>query len=233
MENQTLLPHLRDLERRGAVGAFLTPAQAAEASRAFGSRVILDGGFAQAERVIPIFMRDYVREKYLAAIELRFRPQDQLSHRDILGAALGLGLERGVLGDIVVGEGEAFLVCLARIANFIIENLFQAGKVGLRAERIPLAALPETTKTLREQRGTVASLRLDNLLAEAFHCSRGVAEELLAQGLVRLRHEETREGAVKVRESDIISVRGKGRVKVLHVGEASRKGRLWITIGHY
>jgi len=231
--------NLHDLARRNAngihavTGKFLTPAESAEALRIFGPRVHLEGGFRDAERVIPIFAQDYAPEDYLAAIELRFRPQDTLTHRDILGAVLGLGLERAVLGDIAVGEGSAHLVCLAHIAEFIAENLVQAGKVGLHAAKIPLDSLPVITKELREQRGTVASLRLDALLAEAFRCSRGAAEELLAQGLVQLRHEECRSGTAKVREGDIISVRGKGRVKLLQAGEPTRKGRIWVTIGHY
>ena len=233
MTDPNLLPHLYELERRQAAGKFLTPAESAEALRIFKTRIALEGGFKDAERVIPIFAQDYDPEDYLSAIQLTFRPQDQLSHRDILGAALGLGLERGVLGDIAVGEGMTWLVCLAHISDFVVENLDQAGKVGLRAEKIPLSALPEAAKSLREQRGTVASLRLDAVLAEAFHCSRGIAEELLAQGLVQLRHEETRRGDTKVRGGDIISVRGKGRVKILQAGEVSRKGRIWITVGHY
>jgi len=28
-------------------------------------------------------------------------------------------------------------------------------------------------------------------------------------------------------------VRGRGRVKLLRVGETTRKGRVWVTIGHY
>lgn len=233
MIDTNLIPHLRDLERRRGAGNFLTPAQAAEVKRVFGGRVALEGGFAQAERVIPIFDEHAAPEQYLAAVHLRFRAQDTLGHRDILGAVLGLGLERSVLGDICAGEGEAWLVCLARMADFIAENLAKAGKIGVRAERIPLNALPDVTTQLREQRGTVASLRLDAVLAEAFRCSRGTVEEWLAQGLVQLRHEECRDGAKQVREGDIISVRRKGRVQLLQAGETTRKGRIWVTIGHY
>ena len=228
-----LLPHLRDLERRGGAGTFLTPAEAAEARRTFGEGIRLEGGFEEAERVVPVFMRDYDREEILSAIELRFRTQDSLSHRDILGAALGLGLERSVLGDIAIEPGRAFLACLPRVSDFIIENLTKAGNVGLQAVVISLDALPNTSKTLRERRGTVASLRLDAVLSEAFRCSRGTAEEYLRLGLVQLRHEECRSGSKQVREGDIISLRGKGRVKLLEAGSETRKGRIWITIGEY
>jgi len=233
MDKQSILPRLRDLERQGAAGSFLTPAQAAEARRAFGARVILDGGFTDAERVVPIFAQGDPREKYLAAIELRFRPQDKISHRDILGAALALGFERSVLGDIQIREGQAILICLPHVADFIVEHLTKAGNTGLHATRISLNSLPETRKNLREERGTVASLRLDAILAEAFHCSRGAAEEFLRLGLVQLCHEECRNGSKQVKAGDIISLRGKGRIKLLEVGGESRKGRLWIKIGHY
>ena len=235
MDHQDILPRLRDLERQHGAGTFLTPAQAMQARRAFGTRVVLDGGFAQAERVIPIFDQESPRVMHLAAIELHFRPQDALTHRDILGAVLALGLERSVLGDIEIiqEQGQAFLVCLPHAADFIVENLIKAGKVGLRAVCIPLDDLPETHKNIREERGTVASLRLDALLAEAFRCSRGAAEEYLRQGLVQLCHEECRQGTRHVNEGDIISLRGKGRIKLLKVGGETRKGRVWITIGHY
>ena len=71
------------------------------------------------------------------------------------------------------------------------------------------------------------------MLAEAFRCSRGTAEEYLRLGLVQLRHEECRSGDKQAREGDIISVRGKGRVKLLEAGGETRKGRIWITIGEY
>jgi len=207
---------------------FLTPAQAAQER---SPNLIFDGGFAEAERVVAY--TDGPRERHLAAIKLSFRPQDELTHRDILGAVLALGLDRRVLGDILVQSGAAYLVCLPHVAGFICENLTKAGRVGLRAQQIPLDDLPALHKNLREQRGTVASMRLDGIIAEAYSCSRSTAEELLRQGLVRLNHEECLKGTRLVKVSDLIAIRGKGRVKVLEVGGETRKGRRWVVFGHY
>jgi len=206
---------------------FLTPAQAAQEHN---PNLIFDGGFIEAERVVAY--ADGPREKYIAALKLSFRPQDELSHRDILGAVLALGLDRRVLGDILVQQGMAWLVCLPHVVGFICENLTKAGRIGLRVEQILLDELPVLHKNIREQRGTVASLRLDGMIAEAFNCSRGAAEELLRQGLVRLNHEECLKGTRLVKEGDLIAIRGKGRVKILEVGGETRKGRTWIVFGH-
>ncbi|MCL2194447.1 MAG: YlmH/Sll1252 family protein [Oscillospiraceae bacterium] len=116
---------------------FLTPAQAAQERN---PNLIFDGGFAEAERVVAY--TDGPRERHMAALKLTFRLQDELSHRDILGAVLALGLDRRVLGDILVQQGAAYLVCLPHVAQFIAENLAKAGRVGLRAEQISLGELP-------------------------------------------------------------------------------------------
>ena len=207
---------------------FLTPAQAAQERN---PNVIFDGGFAEAERVVAY--TDGPREKYLAAIKLSFRLQDELSHRDILGAVLALGLDRRVLGDIFVQPGAAYLVCLPHVVGFITENLIKAGRIGLRTEQISFDDLPALHKSLREQRGTVASMRLDGIIAEVYNCSRGIAGELLRQGLVRLNHEECTKGTRLVQEGDLIAIRGKGRVKILEVGGETRKGRRWVVFGRY
>jgi len=229
--DEITLAHLKDLDRRGSAGSFLTPAQAIKAKQYFVGQLILLGGFKEAERVIPVFGDAAHPERYLAAIKLIYRTQDCLSHRDILGAALGLGLARTVLGDIVVGEGEAHLVCLRHVAEFICENLSMAGRIGLKACMISLDELPEPNRQIEKISCTVASLRLDVILSQAFRLSRGKAEEILRLGLVQLAHEECRNGAKPVRQGDILSVRGYGRAQLLEIGGESKKGRTWITIG--
>lgn len=51
-----------------------------------------------------------------------------MSHRDILGSLMGLGLRRETLGDIIVGEKDGTVVCLKKVADFIVENLTSVGK---------------------------------------------------------------------------------------------------------
>lgn len=245
MNNESVLPRLQDLaeraKRSGAwvAGNFLTPEEAAQAAQVFRTRkdvsLVLDGGFAQAERTVPVFLpagvEDFTRTECIAALEFRFRLQDTVGHRDMLGAALGLGLQRATLGDIVTEPGRAVLICLRRVAPFLLEELQTAGRVGLRGAELPLDALPQTEKQYRQARCTVASPRLDALLAEAFRCSRGAAEEWLRAGLVHLNHAECTNGAKQAKAGDTLSVRGKGRCKLLEIGGESKKGRVWVVFG--
>ena len=54
-----------------------------------------------------------------------------MSHRDILGSLMGLGLRRETLGDIIVGSESGTVVCLKKVADFIVENLTSVGRTSV------------------------------------------------------------------------------------------------------
>ena len=240
-----MIAHMTDLAARAvkagaAHSKFLTPSEAEEARRYFIRRndvtLTFDGGFADAERTVVIFANaewgGVEREDVLAALSLMYRKQDHIAHRDILGAILALGIERGAVGDICLGN-PSYVVCLRYMADFIRDNLKQVGRVGLAVEREPLSALPKITHTLDEKTGTVASLRFDAVTAAIFNLSRGVAAEYIVQGNAQLAHRICEDASEAVSVGEIISVRGLGRAKLLEIGGQSRKGRYWIKFGVY
>ena len=245
-EREQLLIRTEDLVRKAqktglSHSRFLTPSEAEELNRAFGSRqdirLILDGGFEDAERRIAVFIQPdwgaYIQDDVLAALALSHREQDAVRHQDVLGAVLALGLSRDVLGDIVIQPGRSYLVCLKPMADYIGDRLDKLGRVGISIERIQLAALPSQSKELTEKQITAASLRLDALIAAAFHLSRNDASELIISGLVQLDHQQCLNTSKTVTENCIISVRGKGRIKLLSILSKTKKGRLRLCLGFY
>lgn len=233
---------IRKAERTGcAVSKFLTPAEAAEVKRAYGTRrdirFGLDGGFAGAERQCAVFVQpewgQYEREETLVAIELRHRRQDAVRHQDVLGSVLGLGLSRDVMGDIALEEERALFVCLVSMAEYMTDRIEKLGRVGVKAQRVPLSELPDLSGNLTEIQLTVASLRLDALVAAAFHLSRGEAARLIEAGLCKLDHQECLNTSKAPAEGAIISLQGKGRVKLVSILNETKKGRLRLTLGYY
>ncbi len=92
----------------------------------------LEGGCQAADRVVARFgsPEELGYEVPFPIVCVHIRPlaqkfADDLSHRDFLGALMNLGIERSTIGDIKVGEREAYLFCLDSIAGFICENLSQ------------------------------------------------------------------------------------------------------------
>ena len=241
-----LLTKMEDLVKRAmktgfASSKFLSPAEAAEVSRAYSGRrdirFMTDGGFEGAERLCALFIQPdwggFEREDVLAAVELKHRKQDTVRHQDVLGSVLGLGLKREVMGDIAIEEGRAVFVCLAGMAEYIIERIDKLGRVGVSPQRLPLSGLPDLGGKVTEKQLTVASLRLDALTAAAFHLSRGDAAQLIEAGLVRLDHQQCLSTSRAVDEGAILSLQGKGRVKLIAVMNETKKGRLRLTLGFY
>ncbi len=241
-----LLTHMADLARRAqktgmAHSKFLTPAQAAEVRMAYGTRkdirLVLDGGFEEAERAVAILLQPdwgaYEQDTVLAALMLTHRRQDIVRHQDVLGAVLGLGLSRDVLGDILIEPGVVTLVCLASIAGFITAELQAVGRVGITAAPTPIGTLPSLSAALEERMVSVASLRLDAVVAAAFNCARSDACDAIAARQVQLAHRECQNPSQPVAPGAILSVRGKGRVKLISVEGETRKGRQRIRLGYY
>ena len=169
----------------------------------------------------------------LSAIQARFSPEASLSHRDILGSLMGLGITREKLGDILVEEGCAQLLLLRETVPILLSQWESAGRWKLKLEEIPLSELrvkPPQIKTIRD---TVATLRLDAVCASGFSTSRAKAGELISAGRVSLNHRECAKADRAVAQGDVIACRGLGKCVVKEVLGQSKKGRTMIVIERY
>ena len=157
---------------------------------------------------------------------------DELSHRDILGAVMNLGIERGCLGDIVLRDNVAYLFATERIAPFICENLTKVKHTSVKCE---VTDAPPEGELFRTETMTVnvSSLRADCVVAAVWRLSRGSAEKLFAAQKVFVNGRLTESGSGQLKENDIVSVRGTGRFVYKAVSGNSKKGRLFIEIEKY
>lgn len=207
---------------------FLSPAEAQWAlaeGRRSGACVLLNGGYEEAERVMACFAPEETAPEFpIAVLELRWPRQSAPSHRDLLGSAMGLGLQRRCLGDIAVEPERAVLFCSAPLAQSLCDGLVSAGRVRLQTAILDEAPALRPAEG-REMRDTVASPRLDAIVAAACKLSRAKAAELISSGHVKLRHLPTLRPDAQVAAGDAISIRGFGRIRVKEIGSPTRKGR--------
>ena len=79
------------------------------------------GGYQGAERNILLFLPDWMEpetaEPPLRCLRAAFRTEDRLSHRDILGSLMGMGIVREKVGDILVSPESADLIVLDTVAE--------------------------------------------------------------------------------------------------------------------
>lgn len=200
-------------------------------------RTIFYGGYEEAERVILINLPDYAAlSDYDPLTVIRASKAEgsrELSHRDYLGSLVGLGIKRELLGDILVRPDGADIIALTDIADFILLNYYKAGRTNLSLSQLPIDELivPEQKRTVMTD--TVASLRLDSVVASAFGLSRGKAAEAIGRGIVFVNHVEVTKSDFAVSEGDKIVLRGKGKACLTEIGGRSRKDRQYITIEKY
>lgn len=247
-EERVLLAHILDKDeqcRRRDIPTrtdFLSPAEARCAEDLLHAAARHDGwalcgGYERAERRMLFFLAPWQdepdAEDAIAALRVRFREENGLTHRDLLGSLMALGLTRGKIGDILVAPGTADVLVCADAAEYLAREWTKAGRAGLRVERIATAQLQIPEQKVKTLRDTVAALRLDAVAATGFSMSRAKAAELIASGRVQLNHRETAKPDAPVREGDVVSARGLGKFELAEVGGVSKKGRTGIVVKRY
>lgn len=230
-------------ERKNCVTAtgFLSPAESYEIrmlSALKNRSFILSGGAEDCERCAVFFLPEWMSEEmfelqdHISAVRIRsfFGAP---SHRDYLGAVLGLGIERDRIGDIIVDGENAWLFCSNTVVKLILSELDKVGRYTVRTEQVPLSDVPGIEKKVRRISFTVKSLRLDAVTADMFGISRTSAAEFIRLGAVSLNYSVCQKADAPVKEGDVISVRGKGKGCIAEVGGKSKKDRLFISAEIY
>lgn len=223
-------------ERRPSFVGFLDEREAALAervARSFGREGwSFWGGYEESERkifgVFPDYMEPDPSYFPITAITAHFRPCDRLDHRDFLGALLGSGLQRSVVGDILPEEGRCVFFVREENAGFLLSQVEKIGRVGVKLSEGYQEPLPGGRGFLEFQ-GVIASPRLDCVVAAAVGQSREKASRLIEAGMVMKNHEPVLSLSEAVQEGDKLSVRGKGRYIIDRLGPVTKKGRMGIA----
>ncbi|KAK9150142.1 hypothetical protein Syun_008451 [Stephania yunnanensis] len=155
------------------------------------------------------------------------------SHGDFLGAILGTGITREKLGDIILqGEKGAQILVVPELVDFLITSLDKVGNVTVSCSKIPLLALeyePPRTKSLK---AVEASLRVDALASAGFKISRSKLVDLISSGDVRINWAPVTKNGTTLKTGDIVSVSGKGRLKIGEIN-TTRKGKFAVELIQY
>jgi len=193
------------------------------------------GGYDNAERMMLGFQPPYTEEPLAnesfpivpLAITYNERFSKELTHRDFLGAVLGLGLDRGKIGDIRLSKSGAVMYTAQEVAGYIAENLLEVGRTKVTATPHAELAGLETTGTAK--RITAASLRVDAVISAAFNLSRGKASALIESEKVFVNWSLAKK-TLLLSEGDIATIRGTGRIRVDSIMGPTKKDRVALMI---
>ncbi len=238
------LDDLRAVSERGevAMSSFLTPSElhfAAAYLRRAGCSFFEYGGYPDAERkriyTLPDYLEgiadaaqlcEYGYNTYITPLKISGSGFVRLTHRAFMGSVLGLGIERSVIGDIAIcSDSGALLFCDASMADFVLQNLERVGKDKVKVGFASPNEYLNIKRSYEPLNDTVASPRLDCVVAALCSLSRERAGQTVISGLVELEYENEERPDREVKPPCIISVRGYGKYRVLSLGDKTRKGR--------
>ena len=231
-------------------------------ARLRGGTAVLWGGYPEAERVRAVILPDYaeglIDPESLAAdpvaalvgaglddladtireavcpIHVKGSGFRELSHRDYLGSILGLGLERDAVGDILIPDAHsAILFTDARVGDFLAVSLTKVATDTVKISRLPEGVPLAGTRRLQPISDTVASQRLDCVVAALCNLSREKAQMAVKAGLCELDYEAVEDCSATVDAPAVISVRGYGKFAVHAFDGVTKKGRVRLVAGKY
>lgn len=155
---------------------------------------------------------------------------DKFTHRDFLGALMNLGIERSTIGDIFLQKQGAILFCQESIAPYIIENLQQVKHTAIKCRMIEAADGLEETKP-QEMSVTVASERIDGVIAKIYNMSRSQSLELFRSGRIFVNGITMENNSYQLKKEDAVTVRGYGKFVFYGTGGETRKGKERVIVG--
>ena len=145
---------------------------------------------------------------------------------------MNLGITREKLGDIIIHNNEGYIFCQEQISEYIMENLSRVKhtsvSVSIEKDITKIAKLYKDE--YKSQMIIVDSKRLDAIIAKTYKISRNISSNLFAAGKVFINGKQCFSSSQLIKEGDVISVRGKGRIKYLGNESVSKKGRIRIEV---
>ncbi len=196
------------------------------------------GGYELSERQMIAFIPDALCYGWNYPIAcLKITPVNKkfaetLTHRDVLGSLMNLGIERSRLGDILLDEEAIYLFCQEKVAAYLSEELARIRHTTVKIESVePQELHIEPKKETLD--GIIASNRLDSVIACICKISRSQASQWIKGGKVFLDNRETLQSTIECKPGELISVRSVGRFRFLECSGETRKGRLKIRYERY
>lgn len=202
-----------------------------QASKELYSSFETFGGYDCAERQMVAFLPDalyYIWEYPIRAI--RFTPlhpkfAEALTHRDVLGTLMSLGIKREMLGDILMLEDGIVIFCTDSVSSYLMESCTKIRHTNVTAQQISTADFHYHPVFL-EKDGTVSSLRLDSILADICKLPRSGAQKIISEGNTFINSKRIQQNDYLCQNGDILSVRHYGKFQLETTDGVTKKGRV-------
>lgn len=196
-----------------------------------------NGAFSEAERQRVLIYPDYyvpgTDDYQIAVFAVKYASKFlKIEHKDVLGSMMSLGIDRSKFGDIRIDNDTVQFSVANELKDYMTANFTSIGKAKVTVEEVGDAEKwIGATETWIEEMHIVSSLRLDVVVAALASISRQKAAALIHGEKVKVNWAVRDQPAFEMHESDMLSVRGSGRFKVIAIEGRTRKDKIRLIIG--
>ncbi len=239
-EDKLFISKIKELENRAyyterpVFTDFLDTREQSLAVSHVGHNAIFFGGYDDAERRMIGFMPEYEAEFPITVLSITVAEgAAPLEHRAVLGSIMALGIDRSVIGDILITDKhKAVIFIKSDFFNYFDSNLLKIGRDNCSISKVTAEDLCIERKTSVFS-VSIASLRLDCVVAAAAKTSREKAVVLIKSKKVFLNRQETCDPSKSIKEGDQIVIRGLGKFNLKAITGTTRKGRISAEVEKY
>jgi RNA-binding protein YlmH len=196
------------------------------------------GGHFYCERKMLCIYPEYINENDIVfpinAYIIDIRNGMKFDHRQVLGALMGLGLERKCIGDINIFDDIIQIIIQKKFSELLLFQFENIGRYRVKGKMVPCNEIIPFAPKYKILNISVASARLDSVLAKTFGISRNESVKLINKGKVQVDYQEVLKADYKIYyKGTIISVRGYGKARINEFKGETKKKNIKIEIYKY
>lgn len=165
----------------------------------------------------------------ISCIQIADAPQS-LTHQDILGALMGIGIERDKTGDIHMKENIIQLFISDPLGEFVSQNLTKINKYDVKAVVVDYDKIMVAEPVFIPMDIIIPSMRLDAVIHTIYKLSRSEASAFIKAQKVKINHQLALKPAANIKVGDVVSVRSKGRFMVEMITGTTKKGNMKLKV---
>ena len=180
------------------------------------------------ERRLIVFKGEYPIELPIKTLSIKNLSKFRvLGHKDYLGALMSLGIKREKLSDLIVKGDRCYFTTFEDITKIIFNELKTVGNNPVEVE---FSKEEELEVEFEDVLLTISSERIDSLVAGITKLSRELAVKNIERGEIAVNYEIQKDKSFKLKENDIISIKGYGKFKYSELKGSTKKEKLKIEI---
>lgn len=214
---------------------FLNESEVAIVKKICGNKIAYheDGGYDEANYKRVIFLPNREDDfSLVVCLVATFNPKfNEIGHRDVLGALMNLQIARNQIGDLWVEGNRIILYTTHSQSAYIQQNCTKIKRSSIQFNE----SSQHYAQVINRIKSTVSvsSERLDAVISAMIQKPRGIAQDLIRDGSVKVNHEILEDSSKLCNNEDTISIRGFGKYIYRGVIKTTKKDRYLIEFEKY